>query len=85
MLRRWDRHDDELTLWADEDFALQDLAEHARSRWDGIADRDDVPDRPPADDRQTSGDPGAEDPWRANSDCAEELRWPLLMPVSYRL
>ncbi|WP_147339708.1 hypothetical protein [Actinomadura spongiicola] len=52
VLRRWERHSDEVTLWADEDSALRALSEHARSSWDSIADRDDVPNQPPTDNRQ---------------------------------
>ncbi|GAA2628063.1 hypothetical protein GCM10010411_76650 [Actinomadura fulvescens] len=51
VLRRWDRHHDEVTLWPDEDAALKQLAAYARSNWANVACREDVPDQPPADDR----------------------------------
>ncbi|MEU0047278.1 hypothetical protein [Streptomyces werraensis] len=52
VLRRWDRHDDEVTLWADEASALAALAQHTRSSWDNVAGTDGVPYRPPADDQR---------------------------------
>ncbi|CAL9676296.1 hypothetical protein SUDANB176_07798 (plasmid) [Streptomyces sp. enrichment culture] len=51
VLRRWDRHGDEVTLWADEASALAALAQHARSHWDNVAGTKGIPYRPPADDR----------------------------------
>ncbi|MFI2415186.1 hypothetical protein [Streptomyces sp. NPDC018947] len=51
VLRRWDRHSDELTLWSDEASALAALAQHARSCWDDVAGKNGAPYRPPADDR----------------------------------
>ncbi|CAM5650662.1 hypothetical protein GCM10010261_61900 [Streptomyces pilosus] len=51
VLRRWDRHSDEVTLWSDEASALAELAQHARSSWDNVADTDGVPRRPPVDDQ----------------------------------
>ncbi|MFF5265410.1 hypothetical protein ACFY4C_41560 [Actinomadura viridis] len=52
VLRRWDRRDDDLTLWANEDSALRDLGRHVRSNWANIVGRDNVPDQPPTDDRE---------------------------------
>ncbi|EFE72395.1 predicted protein [Streptomyces viridosporus ATCC 14672] len=51
VLRRWDRHSDEVTLWSDEASALAALAQHARSSWDNVAGTDGVPYHPPADDQ----------------------------------
>ncbi|MGA5521005.1 hypothetical protein ACPCK2_32900 [Streptomyces pseudogriseolus] len=36
VLRRQDRHEDEVTLWNDEDSALAALAGHVRSSWDNL-------------------------------------------------
>jgi hypothetical protein len=52
VLRRWDRHTDEVTIHTDEDTALAALAEQTRSSWDTIAGLDDNPDEPPHDDRE---------------------------------
>ncbi|MFJ9662928.1 hypothetical protein ACIRPR_33875 [Streptomyces griseoflavus] len=52
VLRRWDRHSDEATLWSDEASALAELAEHVRSSWDNVAGTDGVPHRPPVDDQR---------------------------------
>jgi hypothetical protein len=52
VLRRWDRHEDAVTLFADEGSALADLAEHVRMAWDNIVGTEGVPDQPPADDRE---------------------------------
>ncbi|GJF26541.1 hypothetical protein [Streptomyces sp. HO565] len=51
VLRRWDRLNEEVTLWSDEASALASLAQHVRGRWDTVAGTDGVPLRPPADDR----------------------------------
>jgi hypothetical protein len=51
VLRQWDRHSDDVTLWSEEASALASLAQHVRSSWDNVAGTDDVPYRPPADDR----------------------------------
>ncbi|MFF1276959.1 hypothetical protein ACFVZC_26650 [Streptomyces marokkonensis] len=51
VLRRWDRHSDEVTLWSDEASALAELAQHARSSWDNVAGTDGVPYHPPVDDQ----------------------------------
>lgn len=51
VLRQWDRHSDEVTLWSDEASALASLARDVRSSWDNVAGDDGVPYRPPADDR----------------------------------
>lgn len=52
VLRRWDHHHDEVTLWPEQDAALRELATYARSNWANVADREDVPDQPPANDRE---------------------------------
>lgn len=51
VLRRWDRHSDEVTLWSDEASALAELAQHVRSSWDNVAGTDGVPYHPPVDDQ----------------------------------
>lgn len=51
MLRQWDRHSDEVTLWSDEAPALASLAVHVRSSWDNVTGTDGVPYRPPTDDQ----------------------------------
>lgn len=51
VLRRWDRHSDEVTLWSDDASALASLAQHARTCWHNVAGNDGVPYRPPGDDR----------------------------------
>ncbi|MEV5850390.1 hypothetical protein AB0M32_51395 [Streptomyces sp. NPDC051985] len=51
VLRRWDRHGDGITLFADEDCALAELARHARGHWENLLGDDTAPGEPPADDR----------------------------------
>jgi hypothetical protein len=51
VLRRWDRHEDGIGLFTDEDCALAELAGHVRGSWENLLGDDDVPDTPPADDR----------------------------------
>jgi hypothetical protein len=51
VLRQWDRHADDVTLWSDEASALAALAQEVRSSWDDVAGTDGVPYRPPADDQ----------------------------------
>ena len=51
VLRRWDQHGDEVTLWSDEASALAALAQHVRSSWENVAGTDGIPHRPPADDQ----------------------------------
>jgi hypothetical protein len=53
VLRRWDRHEKEMTLHVDEDSALADLADYIRGVWDNLVGEEGVPDQPPTDDRQT--------------------------------
>ncbi len=48
VLRRWDRHDDVVTLHSTEDSALADLAEYVEQSWSNVATEDDVPDQPPS-------------------------------------
>ncbi|MEU9421192.1 hypothetical protein [Streptomyces sp. NPDC048272] len=52
VLRRWDRHDDVVTLHTTEDAAFADLAEYVHLSWSNIAHQDDVPDQPPSDPRE---------------------------------
>jgi len=52
ILRRWDRHTDEVTPWADEDSAMSVLADHVRTSWGNVVGDDGIPDRPPLDDRE---------------------------------
>ncbi|WP_369253732.1 hypothetical protein [Streptomyces sp. R35] len=52
VLRRQDRHEDEVTLWADEDSALATLAQHVRSSWDNLLGDDGIPECPPLSDRE---------------------------------
>lgn len=51
VLRQWDRHADDVTLWSDEASALAALAQEVRSSWDDVAGTGGVPYRPPADDQ----------------------------------
>lgn len=53
VLRRWDRHANEMTLHADEDSALADLGEYIRRVWESVVGEEGVPDRPPTDDRES--------------------------------
>jgi hypothetical protein len=55
VLRQWDRHGDEVTLFADEASAMASLAQHVRSSWDNVAGDEGVPYRPPTDDRMAVG------------------------------
>ncbi|MGW2651832.1 hypothetical protein ACWC2T_44985 [Streptomyces sp. NPDC001393] len=52
VLRRQDRHEDEVTLWADEASALACLAQHVRSSWDNVLGNDGIPKCPPLNDRE---------------------------------
>lgn len=52
VLRRQDRHEEEVTLWADEDSALASLAQHARRSWDSVRWVDGIPNCPPLSDRE---------------------------------
>lgn len=70
VLRRQDRHEDAVTLWADEDSALACLAQHVRSSWDDVRGDDGIPDCPPLDDRTAvdlyygpKGERGDKDYW----------------------
>ncbi|WP_256256069.1 hypothetical protein [Streptomyces sp. MUSC 14] len=51
VLRRQDRHSDEVSLFCDEASALASLARHARSCWDNVAGTDGIPYLPPDDDQ----------------------------------
>ncbi|MFI1996737.1 GGDEF domain-containing protein [Actinoplanes sp. NPDC020271] len=52
VLRRWDRHDDVISLHADQDVAYAALAAHVRSSWADIGSDLGAPPEPPGDDRQ---------------------------------
>ncbi|MEV7892215.1 hypothetical protein ACWD3I_48730 [Streptomyces sp. NPDC002817] len=52
VLRQWDRHRDDVTLWCDEASALASLAQEVRSSWDDVGGTDGFPYRPPADDQR---------------------------------
>ncbi|MGP4112958.1 hypothetical protein ACTWP5_18860 [Streptomyces sp. 4N509B] len=52
VLRRFDRHDDVVTLHADENAAYVDLAGYVDLAWDTVAGRDGVPDDPLSDARE---------------------------------
>ncbi|MFE3166721.1 hypothetical protein [Streptomyces sp. NPDC059224] len=52
VLRRWDRHEDVVSLHADEDSALADLATYVRGVWDNLVGEEGIPDQPPTDDRE---------------------------------
>lgn len=51
VLRRWDRHENEMTLHVDKDSALADLAGYVRGVWDRLVGKEGIPDQPPTDDR----------------------------------
>ncbi|BBC28721.1 hypothetical protein SGFS_000120 [Streptomyces graminofaciens] len=51
LLRRWDRHENDVLLFTDEDTALAELARHVRSSWANLLGEEDFPDQPPTDDR----------------------------------
>ncbi|MFD3504416.1 hypothetical protein [Streptomyces sp. NPDC058678] len=51
VLRQWNRHSDDVTLWSDEASALASLAQEVRSSWDDVAGTDGFPYRPPSDDQ----------------------------------
>ncbi|MET9914784.1 hypothetical protein ABZZ74_50345 [Streptomyces sp. NPDC006476] len=51
VLRQWDRHGDDVTLWSDEASALASLAQEVRRSWDDVSGTDGFPFRPPADDQ----------------------------------
>ncbi|NUK21653.1 hypothetical protein [Streptomyces lunaelactis] len=50
LLRRWDRHENGVLLFTDEDSALAELACHVRDSWDNLLG-DEIPHEAPADDR----------------------------------
>ncbi|MFI6340745.1 hypothetical protein [Streptomyces sp. NPDC050535] len=75
VLRRQDRHEDVVTLWADEASALGSLAQHARANWDNVWGADGIPDSPPASDRRAvdlyygpKDERGDEDYWLYSDD-----------------
>ncbi|MEU5900391.1 hypothetical protein [Streptomyces venezuelae] len=51
VLRRWDQHNDDIELHADEAGALAWLAADVRTSWTNITGEEQVPPEPPADDR----------------------------------
>ncbi|MFD0069172.1 hypothetical protein ACFV99_26435 [Streptomyces sp. NPDC059944] len=50
LLRRWDRHVDEVSVWTDEDSAYEELGRHVRGNWDCYGGQGDMPQEAPADD-----------------------------------
>ncbi|MFM9499754.1 hypothetical protein ACKI1Q_39970 [Streptomyces galilaeus] len=50
LLRRWDRHEDDVLLFTHEGSALAELARHVRGSWDNLLGGEHIPDDPPADD-----------------------------------
>ncbi|MEU6680855.1 hypothetical protein [Streptomyces sp. NPDC046925] len=52
VLQWWDKHDDHLKLFADEEGALAHLAKGVRGDWSAITAYEGVPGVPPADDRE---------------------------------
>ncbi|MGW7719813.1 hypothetical protein ACWGKK_36720 [Streptomyces chartreusis] len=52
VLRRWDRHENGIELFADEASAFHGLAEHVRQCWDNVTGEEGVPEEPPMDDRK---------------------------------
>ncbi|MFC8094703.1 hypothetical protein [Streptomyces sp. NPDC057301] len=89
VLRQWDRHSDEVTLWADEASALAALAHDVRSSWDNVAGTDGVPCRPPADNRAAvdlyygpKQDRGDEDYVLFATDISRYARTPLRLSLS---
>ncbi|WP_199550146.1 hypothetical protein [Streptomyces sp. N35] len=52
MLRQWDRHGEDVTLWSDEASARAALAHEVRKSWDNVGGVEEVPFRPPTDDRE---------------------------------
>ncbi|MEU6548620.1 hypothetical protein [Streptomyces sp. NPDC046859] len=52
VLRRWDRHEDVVTLHGDEHSALADLATYVRGVWNNLVGEEGVPEYPPTDDRE---------------------------------
>lgn len=53
VLRRWDRHDDVVSLWSSEAKAREYLARYVGDLWDNVAGEEGVPDVPPSDNQQT--------------------------------
>ncbi|MFG3403770.1 hypothetical protein [Streptomyces sp. NPDC048142] len=51
VLRRWDRHENEMTLHVDKNSALAGLAGYVRGVWDNLLSKEGIPDQPPTDDR----------------------------------
>ncbi|MBT1098154.1 hypothetical protein [Streptomyces sp. Tu102] len=89
VLHQWDRHSDEVTLWADEASAVAALARGVRSSWDNVAGTDGVPYRPPADDRTAvdlyygpKQERGDEDYVLFVTDIARRVRTPTLLSLA---
>jgi hypothetical protein len=53
VLRRWDRHDDVVSLWTCETKAKENLAQYVGGLWGNVLGEEGVPDAPPSDDQQT--------------------------------
>ncbi|MFD6471610.1 hypothetical protein [Streptomyces goshikiensis] len=52
VLRRWDWHDDDITVYSTQDRALADLAKYVKRSWSKLAQQEDVPALPPTDPRE---------------------------------
>ncbi|MFJ5635220.1 hypothetical protein ACIQF5_21615 [Streptomyces goshikiensis] len=52
VLRRWDWHDDDITVYSTQDRALADLAEYVKRSWSTLVQQEDVPALPPSDPRE---------------------------------
>lgn len=50
LLRRWDRHVDEVSVWTDEGSALEELGRHVRGNWQSYAGQGGMPQEAPDDD-----------------------------------
>lgn len=51
LLRHWDRHENDVLLFTDEDSALAELVHHVRGSWDNLLGGEHIPDEATADDR----------------------------------
>ncbi|MEV5787098.1 hypothetical protein ACGFWD_26705 [Streptomyces sp. NPDC048448] len=50
LLRRWDRHVDEVSVWTDEDSAHEELGRHVRGNWQSYAGQGGMPQDAPGED-----------------------------------
>ncbi|MFF3313840.1 hypothetical protein [Streptomyces sp. NPDC002952] len=90
VLRQQDRHEDVVTLWADEASAVASLAQHARANWGNVAGNEGIPDSPPLHDRRAvdlyygpRGERGDEDYWLYADDVGR-LASPVPAPGGFR-